>query len=238
MARPIILLVVPAALLANTASADFYSHRYGGVSVLNSNFSGFCPASRAFVNSLVSPTLQASPGDCTESTSSGWKIYGGWQWTEHWAVEADLRQAGEGELYFTMMSPRLPQLNVRDRLTTRMGNAFVVGHLPIGRSGISLFGKVGAGFWLNQLTEYQEGEALFTVLMSDGSTQGVAVPVSGKLKDNASGFHWGYGAGVSYRHHNSWTLRAEWEVFPDIGSEELRARYELETTSLGLSMHF
>lgn len=238
MIRLHILLVVPAAMLANNAIADFYSHRYGGISILDSQFSGFCTTNREFVNNLNSDTQQAAPGACTENKTRGWKVYGGWHWTPYLAFEADLRDSGESEHQFTVVNPSFPGLNVRDRITTRMGNAFVMGHIPVGRSGLSLFGKVGGGFWLNELTEYQDGEALFELLTSDGSSEVVSVPVSGKFRDNASGFHWGYGAGVSYRHRNSWTLRAEWEVFPEAGSDELRARHELESASIGLSMHF
>ncbi|WOX06916.1 outer membrane beta-barrel protein [Microbulbifer pacificus] len=237
MVRPSLLLVVPAALLANSASADFYSHRYGGAAALNGTLSGFCTEGQGFVNQLNVEEQVASTSSCEEE-SSGWKLYGGWQWSPYFAVEADFRQATEGDLKFEVTNPQLPFLRVRDRVTTRMGNAFVVGHLPIGRNGFSLFGKLGGGFWLSQFTRYENGEVIFQVPMEDGSTEEIAIPVSGKFGDNASGFHWGYGAGVSYSHSNSWTLRAEWELFPDIGSEDFLGQYDTQTTSVGWSMHF
>lgn len=237
MVRPSLLLVVPAALLANAASADFYSHRYGGAAALNGELNDFCNEGRDFVARLNFDSRQATTAQC-EQRSAGWKLYGGWQWSPYLAVEADFRQVAEGDLRFDFSTPRIPYLAVRDRVTTRMGNAFFIGHLPIGRGGLSLFGKVGGGFWLSQISEYQKGEAIIEVLMEDQSTQQIAVPLSGKFSDNASGFHWGYGAGISYSHSNSWTLRAEWELFPEIGSEDFRAEYDVETTSLGWSMHF
>lgn len=237
MVRPSLLLVVPAALLANTVSADFYSHRYGGGAVLNGDLDGFCTEGRDFVDRLSFESQQASLSGC-EQRDTGWKLYGGWQWSPYLALEADLRQVAEGELRFDVSTPQTQHLAVHDRVTTRMGNAFIVGHLPLGRNGFSLFGKLGGGFWLSQITEYQKGEAIFLVRMEDESIQEITVPVSGKFSDNASGFHWGYGAGISYSHRNSWTVRAEWELFPEIGTEDFRAEYDAQTTSLGWSMHF
>lgn len=237
MVRPPLLLVVPAALLANIVHADFYSHRYGGAAVLNGQLDGFCAQGRGFVDGLNFDSQQASTNRCDQD-GSGLKLYAGWQWSPYLAVEADFRQVAEGELRFNVSNPQTPYLAVRDRVTTRMGNAFIVGHFPVGGDGFSLFGKLGGGFWLSEITEYQSGEAIFLVRMEDDSIGEVTVPVSGRFSDNASGFHWGYGAGISYSHRNSWTLRAEWELFPDIGSEDFRADYDVETTSLGWSIHF
>lgn len=237
MFRPHLLLVVPAALLAHSASADFYSHRYGGISLADSQSTAFCAHSQSFVNNLNSDVQQASPGRCNEQGAS-WKLYGGWQWTPHVAVEADVRQNADATLHFDVSSSSVPRLSVRDRVRSRMGNLFVLGLLPINDAGLSVFGKLGGGFWLSQITEYQEGEAVFLVQLEDQSIAEVIAPVSAKFTDNDSGFHWGYGAGISYRHHNSWTIRAEWEQFPDVGSDELRAQYDVETTSVGWSYHF
>ncbi|QIL90264.1 outer membrane beta-barrel protein [Microbulbifer harenosus] len=237
MVRPTLLLVVPAALLANAASADFYSHQYGGIALFTSELNGFCAQGRDFVGRLNFESQQASTSGC-EQTNPGLKLYGGWQWSPYLAIEADFRQVAEGDLHFDVSNPQTPYLSVRDRVTTRMGNAFIVGHLPLGRDGFSMFGKLGGGFWLSQITEYQNGEAIFLVRMEDGSVEELSIPVSGKFSDNASGFHWGYGGGISYSHRNSWTIRAEWELFPEIGSQDFRAEYDVQTTSLGWSMHF
>lgn len=237
MARPQLLLVVPAALLAHTASADFYSHRYGGISLLDSQLDGFCSQTQTFVRNLNATDQQASMRRCDDQ-GTGWKLYGGWQWTPHLAIEADIRQNPDANFQFAITNPALPQLTVQDRVSNRMGNLFVVGLLPVTDNGFSVFGKLGGGFWLSQITEYQEGEAVFLVRMEDQSIQEVIAPVSAKFSDNDSGFQWGYGAGISYRHRNTWTIRAEWELFPEVGSDELRAQYDVETTSVGWSYHF
>ena len=237
MVRPHLLLVVPAALLAHSASADFYSHRYGGISLADSQSTGFCYQNQSFVTNLSSESQQASLGRCNEQGAS-WKLYGGWQWTPHVAVEADVRQNADASFQFNVSNANVPWLSVRDRVSTRMGNLFVLGLLPISDAGFSVFGKLGGGVWISQITEHQEGEAVFLVQLEDQSIAEVVAPVSAKFSDNDSGFHWGYGAGISYRHRSSWTIRAEWEQFPDVGSDELRAQYDVETTSVGWSYQF
>ncbi|WGL18474.1 hypothetical protein PVT68_09280 [Microbulbifer bruguierae] len=82
------------------------------------------------------------------------------------------------------------------------------------------------------------GEGLFSITGQDGETIEMTIPVSGNFRDNTSGIHWGYGAGLSYRYNNSWSIRAEWEFFPEIGSEELRGVRDVETASLSWAMHF
>lgn len=237
MARLTKLLVVSAALLATPASADFYSHRYLGFSALDSTLDGFCTQSADFVSRLNSDQQTASDSGC-EDQGNGWKIYGGWRWKPNLAIELDLRQIPEAKHTFLVSNPQIPRMAVKNAVTTRMGNAFFIGHLPFGTSGVSVFGKVGGGFWLSRLEQTQRGEAIFITPGDDGSMEEVTVPVSGKWKENQSGFHWGYGAGVSYRHHNSWTLRAEWELYPEAGSSDFRTEQDVESASLGWSMHF
>ncbi|WP_226701812.1 outer membrane protein [Microbulbifer elongatus] len=238
MIRPLLLLVVPLSLLGSSfACADFYSHRYGGLSFQGTALDPLCNSSREFVESLNREQQSSQFEGCTDS-GSGAKLYAGWRWSPNFAVEADFRQAATTTSQFTVSNPQLPYLHIKEKLTTRMGNAFVVGHLPVGRSGVSVFGKVGGGFWLSQLRSRQRGDALAIFQLEDGSLQPVVFPVDGTFSDSTSGFHWGYGAGVSYSFRNRWTLRAEWEFFPEIGSDELLGEYEVESASLGWSVHF
>ncbi|WP_288132545.1 outer membrane beta-barrel protein [Microbulbifer sp.] len=237
MARLPKLLVVSAALLATPASADFYSHRYLGLSALDGSLDGFCTQATAFVSGLNSQQQSASGTSCEEQ-GNGWKVYGGWRWKPNLAIELDLRQLPNASQGFQVSNPRFPAMRINEEITSRMGNAFVVAHLPFGTTGLSLFGKVGGGFWLRRLEQNQRGEAVFLITGDDGAEEEITMPVSGQWRENQSGFHWGYGAGVSYRHHNRWTLRAEWELFPEVGSSDFRGEQDIESASLGWSMHF
>jgi len=238
MVRPLLLLVVPLSLLGSSlASADFYSHRYGGLSLQTTSQEPLCGSARGFVDSLNRDQQSTAFRGCSDN-GPGAKLYAGWRWSPHWAVEADLRQAATATSQFTVSNPQLPYLNIKDKVTTRMGNAFLLGHLPVGGSNFTVFGKVGGGFWLSQLRSRQRGDALAVFQLEDGTLQPVIFPVDGTFSESASGFHWGYGAGVSYSFKDRWTLRAEWELFPEIGSDDLLGEYDVESASLGWSVHF
>ncbi|WP_299596947.1 outer membrane beta-barrel protein [uncultured Microbulbifer sp.] len=238
MVRLPLLLVVPLSLLGSgLASADFYSHRYGGVSLQSTAQEPLCNDARGFVDNLNRDRQSAEFSTCSDS-GPGAKLYTGWRWSPNFAVEADLRQASTTTSQFTVSNPQLTHLNVKDKVTTRMGNAFFIGHLPVGRSGFSVFGKLGGGFWLSQLRSRQRGDAIAVFQLEDGSLQPVSFPVDSTFTESTSGFHWGYGAGVSYSFRDRWTLRAEWELFPEVGSDELLGEYEVESASLGWSVHF
>lgn len=238
MVRPLLLLVVPLALLGSSlVSADFYSHRYGGIALQATDLNDLCTDTRDFVGQLNNTNQVATLSGCSDG-GEGAKLYAGWRWSPNFAVEADLRQTATSTSNFVVSNPQFPRLAVKDRITSRMGNAFFIGHLPVGRSGFSVFGKLGGGFWFNELRSLQRGEALAVFQLEDGSLQPVAIPVEGTFSDTSSGFHWGYGAGVSYQLKDRWTIRAEWELFPEVGNEELRGDYQVESASLGWSIHF
>ncbi|MCA0894659.1 outer membrane protein [Microbulbifer agarilyticus] len=238
MVRLLLLLVVPLSLLASSpASADFYSHRYGGLAIQSTALDDVCGNSQSFVSGLNSSNQLATFSNCSDS-GEGAKLYAGWRWSPNFALEADLRQSTSATSNFAISNPQFPSLFIKDRVTTRMGNAFFVSHLPVGGSGLSVFGKIGGGFWFNQIRSLQRGDTLAVVQLQDGSLQAVTFPVEGEFNESASGFHWGYGAGVSYRLRDRWTIRAEWELFPEVGGDTTRGEYQLESASLGWSVIF
>lgn len=236
MHRHNLLLAVFLLALSGGTRADFYSHRYAGASFSNIDQQGFCSGAEAFVQDINSDDRRASGQGCSEG-GDGWKLYSGWRWTPHLAVEASYQQLADSELGFRLDGERNQYLQIRDRVRTRLANAFFVGHWPLA-AGFSVFGKVGGGLWWSELSERQSGEVLFVFENEDGTEEERLVAINSRAGTSDNGFHWGYGAGISYRHHNSWTIRAEWESFGDIGSDQLRAGYDVQTASLGWSMHF
>lgn len=232
MQRLLILLVVPALALAANARADFYSHRYLGLSLGNAELAGFCDGGVSFVDR----NNNLSGLGCSEE-GEGLKIYGGWRWKPHLALEASYHRLPKSRLDLLWQPGFSQHLVVNEGIRTQMASAFAVGHLPLVQ-GLSLFGKLGGGFWMSSLRSRQSGELLFVFLDEEGEEFAQLVPVSGKSTRAANGFHWGYGAGISYRRHNNWTVRAEWEVFPDVGSSDLYGSFDVHSASLGWSMHF
>ncbi|WP_237055699.1 outer membrane protein [Microbulbifer sediminum] len=230
---PVVSLL--AFLLALPASADFYSHRYVGASIGDAGTGEFC---RQATDAVQRFSFNGQPAQLLNCDAGGgnWKLFTGWRWTPYLAVEASLQQLAGNDLDFEFRSERGEFLRFEDELETYLVNVHAVGHWPV-YGGLSLFAKAGAGAWNMQLSQRQSGELLFFFL-EDGVVMEELVPVSGSSGTSDNGFHYGYGAGISYRHHNSWTLRAEWESFSDIGSDDLRGEFDVETASLGWSMHF
>ena len=236
MTRPSLLLVVPALALTSTASADFYSHRYAGVSFGSAEQTGFCDAANRGVQRFSGDGQSATLSTCGESKNN-WKLYAGWRWSPFLAFEGNLQKLEKSELDFQIDFEDGGFLVFEDEIETYLINAYAVGHWPI-YEGISLFAKVGGGFWNSELSERGAGELPFIFLQEDGTLVTALAPVSGDSGLTDNGFHYGYGAGLSYRHNNDWTLRAEWESLNDLGSDELRGTFDVNTASLGWSMHF
>jgi opacity protein-like surface antigen len=234
MQRLLFLLVV--STLALPASADFYSHRYAGVSFSNTDLDGFCEGGEAFIARNNVPGQSLTAAGCGDS-GDGWKIYSGWRWTPYLAVEGSYQQLSEANLDFEYRNDDSEHLFIQDEIKTQLGNAFIVGHWPLMES-LSLFGKLGGGFWMSEFSERQSGEVLYIVPVSEEEFILELGPYSAKFSDSESGFHWGYGVGVSYIHQNRWSIRAEWESFSDIGTEEFRGEFDVQSASLGWSMHF
>ncbi|WP_323845514.1 outer membrane beta-barrel protein [Microbulbifer magnicolonia] len=236
MNRPLILLAVPLLTVCAQAQADFYSHRYGGVAFSDAELAGFCRGATGFVQGLNSPQQTSTTNACSEN-GDGWKIYGGWRWTPHLAVEASYQQLANAELDFRVDADNGEYLRFEDEIETQLINVFAVAHWPL-VEGINLFGKLGGGLWNSKISERQSGELLFVYLVGEDALEERLTEVSGRVEDRANGFHWGYGVGISYRHQNAWTLRAEWESFSDVGSDDFRSGFDVEAASLGWSMHF
>lgn len=236
MKKPLTLLAVPFLTLGASAQADFYSHRYAGFSFASTEETGFCDKAAQRVQSLTDDSVIATNGGCGEGSDS-WKVFGGWRWTPHLAVEGSYQQFDASDFNFRLDAENDEYLTFKDEVQTRLFNASFVGHWPLA-AGFSLFGKAGGGLWFSEMSERVRGEVLYELEYEDGSIEELRVPVREKSYANDNGFFWSYGGGVSYRHHNRWTLRAEWQQFADIGSENLFGGEDLQSLSLGWSMHF
>lgn len=236
MNRPLFLLAVPLLTLSAQTRADFYSHKYGGIGYSDMQLQGFCSGATGFVQRFNIPGQTATSGACNDS-GNGWKIYGGWHWTPSLAVEASYQQLTTSELNFRIDGGSGDYLTFEDEVETRLLNAFAVGHWPVA-GGFSLFGKLGGGVWNAELSERQSGELFFIYQVGPDAFEPRLTEVSGRAGRNDNGFHWGYGAGISYSYGNDWTLRAEWETFRDISNDELRGGFDVEAATVGWSMHF
>ncbi|MEW5249208.1 outer membrane beta-barrel protein [Microbulbifer sp. 2201CG32-9] len=238
MTRPSFLLAVPLLSLPNLASADFYSHRYAGISFGDTGQSGFCEAADRFVQRVDAGPEMASSDKCSD-TGSSVKLYAGWRWSPYLAVEASLQRLNRTELGFYLSNDLGKFLHIIDKVETHLGAGYIVGHWPLAGDSFSLFGKLGGGFWSGQLHEKQTGQDLVTFVdLNTGEVFEELDNVNRRGSNGDTGFMYGYGAGVSYVHDNAWALRLEWETLQSMGSDELRGTFDANTLSLGWSTHF
>lgn len=238
MKKSLTLLAAPLLTLCAGAQADFYSHKYAGFGFGNSDRSGFCEVSGAAIAAADSAPDQSFTSLGCDDAGNGWKIYGGWRWTPQMAVETSFHQLSRNELKAEQKLDDGSHQVIDDEITTRLGNLFFVGHWPLAE-GLSLFGKLGGGFWFSERDTGFDGEAFFQVAVDENDEPIFELlPFSRSQSSNDSGFQWGYGAGISYSYQNRWTIRAEWENFADVGSEDFFGGDDAETLTLGWSMHF
>jgi OOP family OmpA-OmpF porin len=148
------------------------------------------------VNALPSYTVQNVSID---DNDTGWKVFGGYEFTPNWAIEAAYVDLGEitTEFSATLAPDDLPQF-VSDAAAIHpyMASGFAltgVGKFDISQT-VVVFGKIGLFNW------DAEGNVKET-----GSGQLV------KLDD--SGTNLVYGLGISYEVSPQFGIRAEWESY-------------------------
>lgn len=130
-----------------------------------------------------------------DGSDTGFKIFGGYQFSQHFGVElawVDLGKAGYSGTFFgtpvTGGSVETSGLNIS-----------AVGTLPLG-SGFALFGKAGFFAWESKAKDVTGG-----------------APFSGK----EDGTDLSLGIGASYDLTKNFGIRAEWERFKAVGDIDL-----------------
>lgn len=147
-------------------------------------------------------------GGRVDDTDSGWKLYAGYQWTRHLALEAgytilDNDYDGETTLFNSVSDgsgPRFAQGGVGvDLDEPRSLFATAVGILPLGKR-TAFRAKAGVHSWETDLTIFD----------SDGIRE-----------VGESGTEPIVGLGVVHGLSRRWALRAEWERFLDIVDDDI-----------------
>ncbi len=131
--------------------------------------------------------------DC-DDTDTGWKLFGGYQFTQHFGVEAAYVDLGEA-------SARAITLGVPVRAKAEVDGfgIFATGALPVGGS-FSIVGKLG-GFY------------------SDVDVKASAPRV--RVSDDESSLGLAAGAAAQYDVNERVVLRIEWERYFDVGDDDI-----------------
>ena len=136
--------------------------------------------------------------DCTGTTScddkdSSWKIFGGYQFNKHLALEFGYADLGE-----TTASVPVPPFTVNLALEATVWDLVAVGSLPIA-DRFSIFGKIGL---------YRADTDL------NGTISGL-----GSVSESDSNTDLTFGIGARYDFTRNLGVRLEWQRYQDLGGE-------------------
>lgn len=202
----VILFTAAAGLgVASAAETGWYVGGSWGLTTFNHGTSDFDDGSLA--------------GGRVDDGDSGWKLFGGYRFARHWALEggyALLNGDYDGETTFSggvsdgsgfLFAPGGVGVDLDRPQSVFLS---VVGMLPVGKN-LALCGKVGVQTWESDVTLFD----------SDG------------IRENTeSGIDPIVGLGADYRIAKRLALRAEWERFMDIAGNDI------DLMSVGLTYRF
>jgi len=151
-----------------------------------------------------------------DDTDTGWKLFGGYKFNSNFAVEGSYADLGELSVKSIVTAPLTATVDTTWEATTLAIAG--VGIVPLGYN-FDIFGKVGLHYW--------------DVELSAKSTIGAA---SASEDDNGTDFL--YGIGADYNFTDRFTVRAEWEVYQNIGDDNTTGESDVEMWSAGLQYSF
>jgi OOP family OmpA-OmpF porin len=152
-----------------------------------------------------------------DETDTGWKIYGGYQFAPYFAVEGGWADLGKFMATRNVTAPAAGSVSAEVEASGLFVDA--VGVLPLQR--FMLFGKLGA---------------MYTNTETTRSTTG-AVALFGPASSDDSELEFKMGLGASYSFTKALSIRAEWERFFEVGTEQT-GEGDVDLISVGLAFRF
>jgi OOP family OmpA-OmpF porin len=150
---------------------------------------------------------------CDQKDSS-WKIYGGYQFNRHLAVEGGYADLGE-----TTASGVLSGVNVNATFEVTAWELVGIGSFPV-MERLSLLGKIG--FYRAEVDAN-----------ATGSVPGFSATRA--EKENNTGTTFGFGA--SYDISRNFSVRAEWQRYQDVGGDQV-GESDIDVLGVGLIFRF
>lgn len=174
------MIAAPAAIAADMAAGD--AGWYAGFSAGRTDF-GVSDSDLAGVGFVGS----------VDDDDTGWKVYGGYQFTKNWGVEFGWVDLGEVDAKGTVLGVPVTVKAEVDGWTLSG-----VGTLPF-TNNFSGFAKLG-------------------IIRADVDAKASGGGVTGSADDTST--EWTAGLGVKYDFTRNVGLRAEWERFNDLGGDD------------------
>lgn len=159
-----------------------------------------------------------SPTD-VDKKGDGLKVYGGWQFHRHLALEFGYTDFGRVSTYSTLLTS-----TSRDTASVQWDgygiDASALGGWHIGEI-FSLYARGGASFWDVERKIVEDGTAGH---VSRSASDSGAAPIAG--------------VGMDVRFMPQGTLRVELQRYFGIGSEEIGGKRDIDVLSIGAHYHF
>jgi OOP family OmpA-OmpF porin len=171
-------------------------------------------------NSSVLPVFGATASRLsTDDTDTAFKLYGGYRFNRHLAVEAGYADLGSFRATRTVTAPAAGTISGEFKVSGIFGQA--VGIIPLGER-FSIFGT--AGVYANEVK-------------TSAASTGAVVLFSGSSASN-SDVNGKVGIGAGFDFNNKLGLRVEWERFFDLGDTSVGATMDVDLVTIGIVYRF
>jgi len=171
----------------------------------------YAGASAGYAQNKVSG-INFIPGTTQKSSDTGFKIFGGYQFSPIWAVELEAVNFGKFQANSASLNSRVK--------ASALG-ASVIGSYPFSNE-FSVFGKLGAA-------------AKFTDVDERGTTTGAGASTYSQKTTSGNVLA---GVGAEYQLSKQFNLRAEYEYFGKTSVGNNGAKLTNSLASVGLRFHF
>jgi OOP family OmpA-OmpF porin len=146
-----------------------------------------------------------------DDTDTGWKVYGGYQFTRNWGVEAGYIDFGK-----TTASGTVLGIPVAAEAQAKGWQLVGTGTFPI-TAQFDAFAKLGV--WRSDVDARATGP-------------GITVTATGHSTELA------IGVGAKWNFSRNWAARLEWERFNDAGNKDTTGTSDIDLISVGVSYRF
>jgi OOP family OmpA-OmpF porin len=161
-----------------------------------------------------------SANSSVDNTATGWKLFGGYRLNQNLAVEGAYANLGEFSAESVITASPDGTGRVSQKFEARTWSLAATGILPLANN-FELFGKGGFHYW-----DAKWG--------ADINLSGLAESASEK----SNGTDLSYGVGGGYNFTQNIGVRAEWEIYTNIGNTNTTGKTDVELWSLGVNFNF
>lgn len=155
-----------------------------------------------------------------DDTDTGWKLFAGYKFNRNFAVEGSYTDFGEATADSIVTASPFGTGTVDQSFEAATWGLAALGIVPLGYN-FELFGKVGFHYW----------DAEWTPKVN-------LTGLSGSTTEDENGTDLFYGIGAGYNFTEMFGVRAEWELFKNIGDDNTTGETDVEMWSAGLQFRF